>query len=353
MSNNAPATLAPETETPRPASRLRKVLRVLFRACRTTLVLLIFLIAAAAIYFNQAGLPERVKERLTANLRAKGWEIQYSKVRLSLRRAGIIVDNLYLHRTNMWSGPQIYVQKAQCTLRRSDLKGLTFKVNSAKLEGGRVLWAMDRTNRLQSTFVLNNVAGELLFRTNDLWELKGLTGTLLGLQLNVSGVVSNGSLIRDWRFPARAKAPPPAELYGRWGRILSFADQVRLPRSPQLTAQFTGDANDLEALQCSVLLYLPEFASPWAEGTNLLLSATSQRLSKSGQRGLEVDCLIEAAQSRWAGGKAVHVQSSVRYNFTAWSLASNLVLRIEAEEADSPWAAAHRLSGTSTIHLPT
>src|SRR5437016_4475293 len=147
MSNNASATLEQKTEAPRSASRVRKVLRILWRVCRTTLVIVLFLIVVAVIYFNQVGLPERVRNRLTANLCAKGWDLQYSKVRLSLSRAGVIVDNLYLHRTNMWSGPQIYVQKARCSWRRSDLKKLRFKVDSTMLSGARLLWAMDKTNR--------------------------------------------------------------------------------------------------------------------------------------------------------------------------------------------------------------
>ena len=107
-----------ETPEPVPRSRTRRIARVLWRILRTSIVLCVLFLALAVLYLNQVGLPERVRQRLTAGLREKGWEVQYSQLRLSLSRPGIIAENLYLHRTNLWSGPQIYVQKAQCRLRR-------------------------------------------------------------------------------------------------------------------------------------------------------------------------------------------------------------------------------------------
>src|SRR5688572_9064981 len=157
---------AEQSEAAVPPSRFRRFVRVSWRIFRTAFVLLVLLLLVTLLYLNQVGLPERVKERLTAGLRENGWEVHYSQLRLSLRRPGIIADNLYLHRTNIWSGPQIYVQKARCRVRRGALRKLQVQFESAQITGSRLLWPLVKTNQLESTLLVNNVAGDVFFRAD-------------------------------------------------------------------------------------------------------------------------------------------------------------------------------------------
>jgi len=72
------------------AGRGRRILRICIRVLRVTLVVAVIVIAACLMYLAQVGLPPRMQEQLTARLRQQGWEIQFSKMRLSLSRMGIV-----------------------------------------------------------------------------------------------------------------------------------------------------------------------------------------------------------------------------------------------------------------------
>jgi hypothetical protein len=350
MASSSTVPANPATST-RPG-RARRILRILWRVSRTGLVLCLLLLLIAIIYLNQVGLPETVKQRLTAGLREKGWEVQYAKLRLSVRRPGVIAENLYLHRTNLWSGPQIYAQEARCRVRGNALKKLEVQFESARLTGARLLWPLTKTNQLESTLLVNNIAGDIYFGRDDVWELRNLRGTSLGLQLNVSGVISNGSFLRDWKMPKPTRPAGPGT-YSRWSRILAAAGKVRFLGAPELGAQFSGDASKLDSFGGSVLLHVPSFESPWANGTNLILSAYSQPggAIERYQR-LELDCVLERVITPWIKGEGLHLNSGVTHTLAPWTLPTNLALRIQAQQLETPTAKAVNITGTSLIHLP-
>ena len=345
------------TESAKPGNavrsgRPRRILRALWKVLRTTFVLCLLFLLIAILYLNQVGLPERVKEHLMAGLRAKGWDVQYARLRLSVRRPGVIAENLYLHRTNLWSGPQIYVQEARCRFRGNALKKLEVQFESARLVGARLLWPLAKTNQLEGTLLINNIGGEVFFHRNDAWELQALRGTILGLQLNVSGVVSNGSLLRDWKLPRPAR-PATRATYNRWQRILEIAEQVRFSGSPELAAQFNIDAADIDTLQASLLFHVAGFESPWATGTNLLLSAYSQPTPESDQpHRLQLDCLLERASTPWIKGEGLRFNSEFSHTVSPWTVPTNFAVHIEARELEHKLGRAANLAGTSFIHLP-
>ncbi len=327
-------------------------MRTLWRILRTSLLLGILFLLIAILYLNQIGLPERVKERLIAGLRANGWDVQYARLRLSVRHPGVIAENLYLHRTNLWSGPQIYVQEARCRVRGNALKKLQVQFESAHLSGGRLLWPLARTNQLENTLLINSVAGDVLFRTDDVWELRGLRGTTLGLNLNVSGVISNGSLLRDWKLPKRDRPVSPAT-YNKWSRVLAAVEKIRFHGSPELGAHFSGDAAELDTFQASVLFHVPSFESPWASGTNFLLSVYSQpEGSLAPRQRLELDCLLESVTTPWIAGQGLRLNSGFTHTISPWTLPTNLSVKIDARQLRHSVGTATNVSGTSLVYLP-
>ena len=100
---------APESGQTKPApSRGKRLGRGLFRCARTTLVVVLLLAAALGLFLNKVGLPEFVKERVIAQARAKGLEVQFSRLRLRWYR-GIVAENLHVQGTNSMAGPQLFV----------------------------------------------------------------------------------------------------------------------------------------------------------------------------------------------------------------------------------------------------
>src|SRR5687767_2258547 len=82
---------------------------------------------------------------------------------------------------------------------RGALWRLNVEVATIKLAGGRVVWDLQNTNQLASSFFANNLSGELHLRENDVWDLQSFAASVMGAHIHLSGTLTNGSLVRDWR----------------------------------------------------------------------------------------------------------------------------------------------------------
>src|SRR5438552_1430421 len=91
-------------------SRLRRFCRRFFRAARIGFLLLMLGIVVAGIYLNQIGLPDFVKRPLLEELRARGVELQFSRLRLRWYQ-GIVADDVRFGRLEQPQGPQLSIRQ--------------------------------------------------------------------------------------------------------------------------------------------------------------------------------------------------------------------------------------------------
>ena len=181
-------------------SRFWRISRRLCRWFFIAALLLILGLLSFGLFLNRVGLPDFLKERIVAQLKAQGWAVEFSQMRFTWQRV-IVARNLHLQRIQQPAGPQLFLDKAECRLNRAALKKLEMEVDSVMIEGGRLVWPLASTHQPATVLQLNEVAGELLFKAGDQWELRSLHASLLGTRIQLSGVISNASRIRDWRFP--------------------------------------------------------------------------------------------------------------------------------------------------------
>jgi hypothetical protein len=323
------------------AGRSRRILKVCIRAVRVTLLTLAILIVGCLIYLSQIGLPPSLQEKLTAKLRQQGWEVQFSKMRLSFSRMGVVAENLYLRRA---AGPQIYVARAQCRMRGSALRRMKLELETVKLSGARVIWPLEKTHEPASTFLLNNVRGELHFRENDVWDLQNLTATMMGARVNISGTLTNGSLVRDWRVP-QLRAGVREDSLARWRAFLNAAHQVRFEGTPEIVTRFDGNAARLDETRADLMLHVPAVTSPWAGGSNLLISAQLNHDSTADDHPLEVDILFENGNTPWAQATSFRFKTTIGMDFENLVAPTNLAALIEAKSVSGPWGAIEHLAG--------
>ena len=323
------------------AGKGRRVFRVCWRVVRVTLVIALVVIVACLVYLAQIGLPPGMQEQLTARLRQQGWEVQFSNMRLSFSRMGIVAENLYLRRT---VGPQIYVARAQCRMRPGALRRLKLELASVKLAGARVIWPMEKTHEPGSTFLLNNIRGELHFRDHDIWDLQGLNATMMGARVNLSGTLTNGSLLRDWRVP-QLRAGVRTENLARWRALLNTAQQIHFQGAPEVVARFDADAAQLEGGRANLVIHVPGVTSPWGGGSNLLVTARLNSDPDETQHPLEVDVLFEHGSAPWARAASFSFKTRVGMDFAHAISPTNLNALIEAKSIEGPWGAVERVSG--------
>src|SRR4051812_20318629 len=86
----------------------------------TALLGILLALVVLGVFLNQVGLPEFFKASVIAQCRAKGLDVQFSRLRLLWYR-GIVAENLQIKATNELSGPQLFVDQAECPLNPSAL----------------------------------------------------------------------------------------------------------------------------------------------------------------------------------------------------------------------------------------
>jgi hypothetical protein len=302
---------------------------------RITLVLVAFLTVVTGFFLNKIGLPDFVKDRLVRQLRAKGWDVEFSRIRLRWYR-GIVADDVHLRRTNTVNGPNLFVSRAECGLNFTAFTQLKLDVKSFKMNDARLIWPATRSGRSQPAFTLNHLAGELDVKRNDEWELRFLDGELLGAHVHFTGTATNGSLIRDWRF-AEKRRGPRRDPVRAWEEIVRHAAAVRFAAQPEIEGTFRGDAADLRSFDGSIKLKAPALSSPWGAGTNFLLTA---RLfpGRPATELVQADFTVNAERVRtpWAEASEARLNLELEPRYTnAWP--TNVNIALELKDAKTKW----------------
>src|SRR5437868_1023237 len=95
--------------------RFWRVCRVYFRHFRISVWLLVLAVLGAVIYVNQVGLPEFAKRPLLRKLRARGVDLQFSRLRVSWYQ-GIVAENVHFGPAGQALSPNLTVGEVQVHL---------------------------------------------------------------------------------------------------------------------------------------------------------------------------------------------------------------------------------------------
>jgi hypothetical protein len=324
-------------ETPPPKRTGRRWLRAAFRALRILILLVAFVVIVTGFFLNKIGLPDFAKERVVQYLRSKGWEAEFSRLRLRWYR-GIVADDVHVRRTNDLRGPHLFVRQAECGIDFSAWRKLKIEVRSFKIRDGRIVWLLHKGSEAHPPFVLNNATGELYFERNDQWDLRFLNGELLGSQVHFTGKIANGSLIREWRAGEKRREPrrDPVAL---WEEVVRNVTELRFSAQPQLDGHFSGDAADFRTLEGNLRFRVPFLTSPWGSGTNVLL--TTRLFPETGNAVVQADVAITAGEVTTPWGHAnefrLNLEFEPRYT-NAWP--TNFNLACEVKNARARWGTA-------------
>ena len=112
-----------KSELPAATRRKRgfwRTCRVYFRRFRITVWLLILALLGALLYLTQIGLPDFAKQPLLDNLRARGLDLQFSRLRLSWHH-GIVAENVRFGRADEPLSPELTVAQVQVRLNHRAL----------------------------------------------------------------------------------------------------------------------------------------------------------------------------------------------------------------------------------------
>ncbi len=211
-----------------------------FRWCGRGTALAIGAFLCAFLYVNQIGLPDLVKGPLLEQLRERGAELEFSRMRLRLGR-GIVVEHVNLGRARGSAGEQVFADQLQLQLRWSDLLGFQVPaITAVTLRGGRLAIPVVGAGAAPFVFTADAVEARIRFVSQELWELEKFEGDCHGGTFRAAGSVTNASLLRR-RSDPKTQSDLWKQNLLRIGRTL---ERTTFTRPPALDLAFYADLRD-------------------------------------------------------------------------------------------------------------
>jgi hypothetical protein len=210
-----------------------------FRWCRITVLCAVLALICAFVWLNRIGLPDFLKTRLVQTLHARGIELEFSRMRLSVVR-GLVADNVRIGDAENPGNPQLSIAEIQLELDFRALLHRQLQIDGLVLRRGKLAWPLAPTNAL----TLDNIQADLRFQTNDTWSLDNFQADFAGAKLAFSGEVAHAPEIRDWEIFHGQKTNNPGALKAQLQKISDALGRLQFYGAPQLNLNVAGDARE-------------------------------------------------------------------------------------------------------------
>ena len=319
------------------------------RWCRRGVTIGFLLLLIVFLELNQIGLPEFAKRPLLEQLRSRGAELDFTRMRVRLGR-GIVVENVQLRRAGGVVGEQVSVTQLQLKLRWSELLSARVPtIVAVTVHGGTLALPLESAAGAPPfRFVVSGVEGRLRFDTETHWILDRFEAICHGGTLSISG-----DLVR--RTPGAGKTPAQDEsawrgVLLRLGRTLE-ATQFRAPPLLEVTLHADLDQPALSTVHLRLTADGPRHEALSAETVRLDASlATPSPLTNGIPDRLHADVKLEVTGLRSPQGEARSVGLSGSADLTPdrgepvrvdWKLAVN--------RPNTPWVTARMLEIRGTF----
>lgn len=288
-------------------SRFWRNCRFCFRWCRIALLCLVLLAVCLLIYVTQVGLPEVVKKPVLAELKQRGIDLQFQRMRWTWFR-GIVAEGVIIGETNQTGGLQFQARELVVQLDDEQLKQFKFVPRVLVLNDGKMELALNETNQPTRLLSVDQVSTEIHLVGKDQWELLRFKAATLGVNLTLNGSITNASKLRE--LTRREKKPKPGDEPEKpkdpeaWRRQLRLvADtmaKMQFATPPELYLVLRGDASDATSFFAEANLEAKSAMTPWGSWENLKLNTPLN--SKAMSNGLfqaEVNLRFDQGHTPW------------------------------------------------------
>jgi hypothetical protein len=325
------------------ASRVKshfwRICRIALRQVRFCLWSLILAALVALLCLNQLGLPGFVKEPLLRKLRARGIDLQFTRLRWRWDR-GIVAENVQFGGTNAWIHPTLTLKEMEVQLNYRALAKLQFQVDALVMREGCLTVLIAQTNAAPRVLSLTDIQTELRLLPGDLWELDHFQARFADGFIQLTGAVTNASAVRQWKF-LHPSAALPGTLLRRLNDWADALEHIHFATPPRLILHVRGDALDPRSFTVEGKLNAPQADTPW--GTLQSGLAVVQLSPGTGNELSQAEITVRAgnAQTPWA----VATNLDLTLHLVALSPETNTVqasLNLSADSVQTKWGAATR-----------
>lgn len=314
------------------------------RLFRVLLLLSVLALVGGVLYLHEKGLPESVKQRLVAMLHERGWDVQFTNMRLGLGTS-VIIDKPSFHRLDPSFAVDVSASRTDIHLEPMKLLHGRINLSGTRIIKGEFHLPLADTNA--GTISVTNVNISLNLMTNDTAELTRGRATFHGVNIVVEGTVTNYSALPSWpAFHTHAKTN--RNLQATLTHFANVLNQISFTESPHIHLHIDADGRKPEALRSTLLVSARAVQSPWVNANGLRMSvktdlaakpmfslhADTDRLTTRQAQATNVDILasLSTAANDTNLYSAIVEMSSANAHAeisTNWASASNLISRAE------------------------
>jgi hypothetical protein len=291
-------------------------LRIYFRRFRMTVWMIMLTALCAGLYLNMIGLPGFIQRPLLENLRARGVDLEFSRLRLSWHR-GIVADRPQYHGRDNPVVPNFQARYASVRINASALLHRRLEVSGLDLRDGSLVWELASAGEPSQQLAITNINATLSFRPGDEWTLDRFEAGFNGARFNVLAGVTNASAWRDWPMFQRGSNQPAGKMLERLRLAQARFAATQFAGEPAFDLTLNGDAQDPRSFTGLLRITAEGAATPWGEfidGT-LRVKLTASRASNP----LAAQLSLAAASAR-----------------TDWASLDDLQLHLTSAETEDP-----------------
>lgn len=273
--------------------------RRFFRWCGIFVLVALLFAVLAGLYLNFVGLPDFLKRPLLAQLRAKGVQVEFGRMRLRWYR-GIVVDDAKFTVLKPALRPYFTSTEAELNLNYRSLLDSNLKLDSVTIKDGNLVWPASKTNWI----MLSNISTHVGFGDDEWVSVPQFQADFIGARINVTGSMTNASAIRDWKIfqPKKPKEPKRS-----LDQIASVLEKIHFKGATELTLNISGDATEPENVQGDLKFSSAFATTPWGSGTNLQVEAQLADLLNPAENNF-IRVRTGSTETRWGSAASLSAQ---------------------------------------------
>lgn len=321
----------------RATRKIWRRLRLGFRYFRVSVWLIVLVVVASLIYLNQIGLPDFIKNPILAQMRARGLELDFSRLRLEWYR-GIVAENINMGSSEP-TGPQFFIDMAEVRLNHRALIHLKIELDSLLIKQARYCWTLPALKEYPARALsVDDITTELQFLPGDVWVLSNLRGHFLGADLLLTGAVTNATFLKELKAPPGTNNVTPPE-GNVWHRLLYVRDNIEFAAPPRIVAHLQIDARRPERFAGDASIRLPGARFPGG-------SVGDAQLHIAGAAAEDgVGAAVAELETRLAGLQIENIQvATAQFNSRvelngANSMPELVKVQVNMQQGKLPWGA--------------
>lgn len=323
------------------------------RACKTLFFLLLLaalFFTAGAVYLQRRGLPELARNYLSRQLERHGLRVTFDNLRLSGFRS-LAASNVRIENLRARQAPVLHLDHAEVDFGPGKT-GWAPQPQAVRLRDGQVSLPMVSGDGPSESVQFGIESAGVSLRASDQWRLDELHGRVLGIDLRLSGIISNAS---GFQHVLRRSTNRTDQ---KWQRSLqrSVAEikKLKFTEPPTIRATFSADGNDPDHFSVAVEVGSATMTTPFGSLEKLQGSARTSPGASGQAMGASVKVSLTGVESPHGAAEEIRITAQANEIFES-SIDGRMT--IEGSGMTTPWGSAQvksaklRIEGSGSQRL--